>query len=192
MGNSSYNWFTYTSTNVFKIEFYHILSYAYLYFPLTNTCLGWCTTGSQLQMILLWWLIHFNKDANDNSHDKQDWLTDWTHLEAVKIAEELAAMALMGLVWALISPSWLQFSMFHSLRKPPRHPLNRMLLAGMNFRAHTQSLWAEFMDFKYKITTWSLKSMFASNYCTCTSKIFRENLILALLAKFLMSLKMCM
>lgn len=64
------------------------------------------------------------------------------------MADELVAMELMGLLWALISPNWLQFSMFHSLRKPPLQPLNSMLFDGMNFKAQTQSLWAEFIDYK--------------------------------------------
>lgn len=72
--------------------------------------------------------------------------TVWS-LEAVKMADELVAMELMGLLWALISPSWLQFSMFHNLRKPPLQPLNSMLFDGMNFKAQTQSLWAEFIEY---------------------------------------------
>lgn len=65
----------------------------------------------------------------------------------MKIREELEAKALIGEVCALISPSEVKVSMAHNLSMPARHPLISVLLPCINSNAHTQSLWAELIDF---------------------------------------------
>ena len=66
--------------------------------------------------------------------------TSATHLDAVKMRDELVVMELIGLSCARISPSMLHVSMFHSFKRPPRHPLSRQLPPGMKARPQIQSL----------------------------------------------------
>jgi hypothetical protein len=63
-----------------------------------------------------------------------------TYLEAVKICEELVVMALIGELWAFISPSRLQESAAHNFTMPARQPDRISCPPGMNVNPQTQSL----------------------------------------------------
>ena len=79
-----------------------------------------------------------------NLIQKQNKLT--TYLEAVKICEELVVMALIGELWAFISPKRWQESAAHNFTMPARQPDRMSCPPGMNVNPQTQSLCALFND----------------------------------------------
>jgi hypothetical protein len=74
-----------------------------------------------------------------------------TYLEAVKTCEELVVMALIGELWAFISPSRWQESAAHNFTMPARQPDRINCPPGKNVKPQTQSLWALFSDCKTNI-----------------------------------------